>query len=71
MTLKWKFTYLPPAGLATSAAQAKFVTKEATVRLATDESGNTNGVKVKEIIPAAVRTTPMPGVYKTSLFVFE
>lgn len=60
VTLKWKCTYLPPSGLATAAEEAKFITKEAPVRLATDESGNMNGVDVKEIIPAVVRTTPMP-----------
>ncbi|KAM9495440.1 protein fantom isoform 2-T2 [Clarias gariepinus] len=53
VTLKWKFTYLPPTGLAMTAEQAKFVTKEASVRLATNESGNTNGVDMKENISAA------------------
>lgn len=54
VTLKWKFTYLPPSGLAATAEQAKFITKEP------DESGNMNRVEVKEINPAVVRTTPMP-----------
>ncbi|XP_053497206.1 protein fantom isoform X3 [Ictalurus furcatus] len=57
VTLKWKFTYLPPPGLVTTAEQAKFITKEAPIKLATDESGNMNRVEVKEIIPA---TTPLP-----------
>ncbi|XP_060770935.1 protein fantom isoform X2 [Neoarius graeffei] len=56
VTLKWKFTYLPPSGLATT-EQAKFITKEASIKLATDESGNMNEVEVKEIIPAM---TPLP-----------
>ncbi|MCJ8735878.1 hypothetical protein PDJAM_G00252510 [Pangasius djambal] len=58
VTLKWKFTYLPPSGLATTAEQAKFITREAPIKLATDlEAGNMNGVEVNEMIPA---TTPLP-----------
>ncbi|XP_027029023.2 protein fantom isoform X1 [Tachysurus fulvidraco] len=57
VTLKWKFTYLPPSGLAAAPEQAKFFTKEAQIKLATDESGNINRKDVNEIIPA---TTPLP-----------
>lgn len=71
VTLKWKFTYLPPPGLVTTAEQAKFITKEAPIKLATDESGNMNRVEVKEIIPATVRTTTMSRVCKTSLFLLK
>ncbi|KAK3526047.1 hypothetical protein QTP70_012811 [Hemibagrus guttatus] len=57
VTLKWKFTYLPPSGLATAAEQAKFFTKEAPIKLATDESGDMNGAEVNEHVSA---TTPLP-----------
>lgn len=56
VTLKWKFTYLPPSGLAAAPEQAKFFTKEAQIKLATDESGNIHRKEVNEIIPATVRT---------------
>ncbi|TSM52253.1 Protein fantom [Bagarius yarrelli] len=52
VTLKWKFTYLPPSGLASAPEQAKFFTKEAPIRPATDEAKNMN-----ESISA---TTPLP-----------
>lgn len=54
MTLKWKFTYLPPSGLATAAEQAKFFTKEAPMKLATDESEDMNGAEVNESVSATV-----------------
>lgn len=60
LTLKWKFTYLPPSGLATPAEQARFITKDSPVSLATDENENINGVDLNEITPAEVRTITMP-----------
>lgn len=65
VTLKWKFTYLPPSGLAAAPEQAKFFTKEAPINLATDEARNMNGIEANENISATVRIKPMPSAYET------
>ncbi|KAI5100549.1 protein fantom [Silurus meridionalis] len=57
VTLKWKFTYLPPSGLVSTAEQARFITKEAPKITTHQESANVNAVKVNEKVPAM---TPMP-----------
>lgn len=58
VTLKWKFTYLPPSGLAIAPEQARFFTKESPIILATNESENLNEAKVNAFITE--RTNPVP-----------
>ncbi|XP_076863714.1 protein fantom isoform X2 [Brachyhypopomus gauderio] len=63
VTLKWKFTYLPPSGSAMTAEQAKFIVKESPVKLAVAEAGSVNGGEEREVFPlpsSATSETPLP-----------
>ncbi|XP_066525116.1 protein fantom isoform X2 [Hoplias malabaricus] len=48
VTLKWKFTYLPPPGSAMTAEQGKFIVKETPVRLAVDDAESVNAGERRE-----------------------
>uniref|UniRef100_A0AAR2LIY2 C2 domain-containing protein n=1 Tax=Pygocentrus nattereri TaxID=42514 RepID=A0AAR2LIY2_PYGNA len=51
VTLKWKFTYLPPSGSAMTAEQAKFIVKETPVKLGADGAESVNGGEERERNP--------------------
>ncbi|XP_026859023.2 protein fantom isoform X1 [Electrophorus electricus] len=62
VTLKWKFTYLPPSGSAMTPEQAKFIVKESPMKLAVEKVGSRNGDEERQILPLPLSTpeTPLP-----------
>ncbi|XP_072526344.1 protein fantom isoform X2 [Salminus brasiliensis] len=64
VTLKWKFTYLPPSGSAITAEEAKFITKETPVRIAAGGNGSVKGEEKEQEPPPLPRLTlsesPLP-----------
>ncbi|KAJ8343308.1 hypothetical protein SKAU_G00306370 [Synaphobranchus kaupii] len=57
VTLKWRFTYLPPPGASMTVEQAKFVAKEAPVKLVETEERAKGRPPVP---PASATQAPMP-----------
>ncbi|XP_036431858.1 protein fantom isoform X2 [Colossoma macropomum] len=63
LTLKWKFTYLPPSGSAMTAEQAKFIVKETPVKLGAGGAESVNGGQERELNPLSLSTpseNPLP-----------
>ncbi|KAK1788869.1 hypothetical protein P4O66_015782 [Electrophorus voltai] len=71
VTLKWKFTYLPPSGSAMTPEQAKFIVKESPMKLAVEKVGSRNGDEERQILPLPLstpeigETTPPSGNQET------
>ncbi|XP_062847506.1 protein fantom isoform X2 [Trichomycterus rosablanca] len=57
VTLKWKFTYLPPSGLVMTAEEAKFIAKDTPISLA-DEKNRSE--KEREILSSCSTATEPP-----------
>ncbi|KAG7473490.1 hypothetical protein MATL_G00096440 [Megalops atlanticus] len=57
VTLKWRFTYLPPPGASMTVEQAKFVAKETPVKLVSAEE---KAKALPPLPPALAQQVPMP-----------